>query len=74
MFLSQGPIYDRTNEQLCSADGAVIRVRQLLLKAAKEFMEGKTPTLAHHPDLNYPTIQSVGGVLAVGTDWRTLNH
>ena len=72
MFLSQGPLYDRTDEQLCSADGAVIRVRQLLLRAAKEFMEGKAPTMAHHPDLNYRTIRSVGGVVSTGTDWRTL--
>jgi hypothetical protein len=47
-------------------------VRQLLIKAAKEFKDGKTPTLAHHPELNYPAIQSVGGVLHAGTDWRTL--
>ena len=46
MFLSQGPTYDRTDEQLCSADGAVIRVRQLLIKAAKEFkvLSQKVPT------------------------------
>ncbi|MDH4375292.1 MAG: Rieske 2Fe-2S domain-containing protein [Ramlibacter sp.] len=72
MFISQGPIYDRTTEQLCSADGAVIRVRQLLMRAAREHMEGKAPTLAHHPDLNYRTIRSVGGVMPAGTDWRTL--
>jgi phthalate 4,5-dioxygenase oxygenase subunit len=72
MFLSQGPTYDRTDEQLCSADGAVIRVRQLLIKAAKEFMAGQAPTLAHHPQLNYPAIQSVGGVLPAGADWRSL--
>lgn len=72
MFLSQGPIYDRTDEQLCSADGAVIRVRQMLLKAAREFMEGKAPTSAHHPDLDYRKIRSVGGVLPAGSDWRTL--
>ena len=51
---------------------AVIRVRQLLIKAAKEFMAGQAPTLAHHPQLNYPAIRSVGGVLPAGTDWRTL--
>ena len=74
MFLSQGPTYDRTDEQLCSADGAVIRVRQLLIKAAKEFMEGKAPTMANHPELNYPSIQSVGGVVDSGTNWRTLTQ
>ena len=31
-------------EQLCSADGAVLRVRSLLLKSAREFQAGKTPT------------------------------
>jgi hypothetical protein len=34
MFISQGAIHDRTQETLCSADGAVLRVRSLLLKAA----------------------------------------
>lgn len=72
MFLSQGPVYDRTQEQLCSADGAVLRVRAALLKAAREFMAGKTPTSAGHPDLDYRRIRSVGGVLPVGTDWRVL--
>jgi phthalate 4,5-dioxygenase oxygenase subunit len=72
MFVSQGPIYDRTTEQLCSADGAVIRLRQLLMRAAKEFAEGKAPTMAHHPDLDYRKIKSVGGVLPAETDWRAL--
>ena len=72
MFLGQGPIYDRTQEQLCSADGAVLRVRALLLKAAREFMDGKTPTLADSPDLDYSKAVSVGGVVEAGADWRTL--
>jgi phthalate 4,5-dioxygenase oxygenase subunit len=72
MFISQGPMYDRTDEQLCSADGAVIRVRQLLIKAAREFAEGKAPTMAHHPDLNYRAIRSVGAVLPADADWHTL--
>ncbi|TDN57939.1 aromatic ring-hydroxylating dioxygenase subunit alpha [Paraburkholderia sp. BL10I2N1] len=72
MFLGQGPIYDRTQEQLCSADGAVLRVRALLLKAAREFVAGKTPTLADSPELDYSKAVSVGGVLQAGADWRTL--
>lgn len=74
MFISQGPIYDRTDEQLCSADGAVIRVRQALLRAAREFIAGKTPTLADNPQLDYRSIRSVGGVLNAGTDWRVLTE
>jgi phenylpropionate dioxygenase-like ring-hydroxylating dioxygenase large terminal subunit len=74
MFLSQGPIADRTTEQLCSADGAVLRVRQALLKSVREFMAGQTPTMAAHPDLDYRRIQSIGGVLPAGTDWRVLTE
>lgn len=72
MFLSQGPIYDRSKEQLCSADGAVLRVRAALLKAVREFQAGKTPSYADGPDLDYRTIRSVGGVIKAGTDWRSL--
>jgi hypothetical protein len=72
MFLSQGPIYDRTQEQLCSADGAVLRVRQQLLRSVKEFIAGQTPRLADNPELDYSKAVSIGGVLPAGTDWRTL--
>jgi phthalate 4,5-dioxygenase len=74
MFISQGPVYDRTDEQLCSADGAIIRVRQALLRSAREFIAGKTPTLAENPELDYRNIRSVGGVLNAGTDWRVLTE
>lgn len=72
MFISQGPIYDRSLEQLCSADGAVLRVRQALLKSVREFSAGKVPALADSPQLDYRSIRSVGAVLPVGADWRAL--
>ena len=72
MFISQGPVYDRTQEQLCSADGAVLRVRQQLLRSVKEFVAGQTPKLADSPELDYRQAVSVGGVLPAGTNWRTL--
>ncbi|CAN0619787.1 phthalate 4,5-dioxygenase [Burkholderia multivorans] len=74
MFLGQGPIADRTTEQLCSADGAVLRVRALLLKSAREFIAGKTPTLADNPELDYARVLSIGGVLPAGSDWRVLTE
>ena len=74
MFISQGPLYDRSDEQLCSADGAVIRVRQALLKAVREFQAGRTPSHPDHPDLDYRNIRSVGGVLPEGSDWRVLTE
>lgn len=74
MFISQGPIYDRTDEQLCSADGAVVRLRNLLLKSAREFQAGKVPTLADNPDLDYSKAVSIGGVIEPGADWRQLTR
>jgi phthalate 4,5-dioxygenase oxygenase subunit len=72
MFLSQGAVYDREDEQLCAADGAVVRVRRLLLQAANEFAAGQAPVQATHPNLDYTAIQSVGGVLSPDQNWRTL--
>ncbi len=72
MFLGQGRIADRSDEQLCSADGAVLRVRQQLLRSVREFMAGQTPRLADSPELDYSRAVSVGGVLPAGTDWRAL--
>ena len=72
MFISQGAILDRSDEQLCSADGAVLRVRQALLKSVREFMAGQVPRLADNLELDYSGIHSVGGVLPAGADWRAL--
>lgn len=72
MFLGQGPIHDRTDEQLSSADGAVVRLRRQLLKSVREFMDGQTPELADNPELDYATAVSVGGVIEAGRDWRRL--
>jgi phthalate 4,5-dioxygenase oxygenase subunit len=38
----------------------------------REFMAGKPPTLATHPELDYRQARSVGGVLPSGSDWRVL--
>jgi phthalate 4,5-dioxygenase len=72
MFLGQGPIADRTDEQLCSADGPVLRVRSALMKSVKEFIAGKTPTMADSAQLDYAQVRSVGGVIPAGSDWRDL--
>jgi phthalate 4,5-dioxygenase oxygenase subunit len=72
MFISQGRIHDRTDEQLCSADGAVLRVRAQLLRSVREHMAGQTPKLADNPELDYAKAISVGGVINAGTDWRAL--
>ena len=72
MFLSQGPIHDRTDEQLCPADGAVIRVRRQLMKAAQEYARNKAPIAPNHDQLDYKQIQSIGAVLEADQNWREL--
>ena len=40
---SMGPIFDRSKEHLLSADAGVIRMRRLLIKAAKIFNKVSSP-------------------------------
>jgi phenylpropionate dioxygenase-like ring-hydroxylating dioxygenase large terminal subunit len=40
---SMGPIYDRTQEHLGSADTAIIQMRRLLLQAVQDVEEGRDP-------------------------------
>ncbi len=72
IFLSQGPRLDRTQEQLCSSDTAVLRVRNQILKSVREFMAGQPPTLARNPQLKYADIVSFGGLFAGDRTWHAL--
>ena len=72
MFLSQGPIHDRTDEQLCPADGAVIRVRRLLTQAARDFDANPAPLPANAALLDYANIRSVGSLIEPGQSWKDL--
>ena len=44
---SMGPIYDRTQEHLGSADTAIIQMRRLLLAAVHDVEEGRDPVGSH---------------------------
>ena len=68
--LSYGPIYDRTQENLVTADLAVVRLRRRLLQAAREVKEGRPAVGAFIPDLT--TVAAPDVDVAVGTDWRSL--
>ncbi|MEM5400311.1 aromatic ring-hydroxylating dioxygenase subunit alpha [Paraburkholderia unamae] len=72
IFLSQGPQLDRSKENLCSSDMAVIRVRQLILKSVREFMAGEAPTMARGATLQYKNIVSFGGLFPADKSWRSL--
>jgi phthalate 4,5-dioxygenase len=68
---SMGPIYDRTSEHLGSTDAAVIRMRRMLIKAAKDLEAGIEPP-AVDPALPFERIRSAEKILEPGEDWRRL--
>jgi phenylpropionate dioxygenase-like ring-hydroxylating dioxygenase large terminal subunit len=68
---SMGKIYDRTQERLGTSDKAIIRMRRLLLNAAKRVADGE-PAPAVAGDLDYRSIRSAEKILEPGEDWRVL--
>jgi phenylpropionate dioxygenase-like ring-hydroxylating dioxygenase large terminal subunit len=68
---TMGPIYDRTQEHLGTSDKAIIRMRRLLIAAAKRVAEGGDAP-AVDGDLDYRSIRSAEKILGAGEDWREL--
>ncbi|MCL2393748.1 MAG: Rieske 2Fe-2S domain-containing protein [Acidimicrobiaceae bacterium] len=68
---SMGPIYNRTKEHLGTTDLAVIRMRSMLLGAARGLAEGKEPPgLTGQGD--FRIIRSAEKVIEPNEDWRPL--
>jgi hypothetical protein len=55
---TMGPIYDRTQEHLGSADAAIIMMRRVLMRLAKQLEEGQEPFAAQHGEIM--TLRSAG--------------
>jgi phthalate 4,5-dioxygenase oxygenase subunit len=73
VMVSMGPIVDRSQEYLCSADQAIIRVRRELLDEVRRFTKGQPPKSGQSHGMSYKSIRAVGGKLASpADDWRTL--
>jgi hypothetical protein len=66
---SMGSIYDRTQEHLGTTDKAIIRMRQILIQAAKDLQQGIEPP-ALDANLPYDRIRSGEKILGPGEDWR----
>lgn len=67
---SMGPIFDRSKEHLVAADSAVIRMRRLLLKAAKDLQKGTEPRVLSAKET--ARLGAKDGVLAPGRAWQEL--
>jgi phthalate 4,5-dioxygenase oxygenase subunit len=68
---TMGPIYDRTQERLGTSDKAIIRMRRLLIAAAKKVREGGEAP-ATSPEHDYFEVRSAEKILEEGEDWRHL--
>jgi nitrite reductase/ring-hydroxylating ferredoxin subunit len=68
---SMGPIYDRSQEHLGNTDKAIIRMRRILMQAARDLQNGIEPP-ATKPAPELARIYSAEKILAPGEDWRTL--
>jgi hypothetical protein len=66
-----GPIYDRRQEHLGTTDVAIIRMRQMLLKAAKDLEQGIDPP-GLDPSIPFGHIRAEEKIIAAGEDWQTL--
>ncbi|MBV9582898.1 MAG: aromatic ring-hydroxylating dioxygenase subunit alpha [Chloroflexi bacterium] len=55
---TMGRLYDRTQEHLGSADAAIIMMRRLLTRLAKQLEEGQEPFAAEHAEVT--TLRSAG--------------
>ena len=70
MTTSMGATMNRTREHLGTTDMAIIKARQILLRAAQALREhGVTPPGADQPELY--RVRSCSAMLPEGVDWRT---
>lgn len=67
---SQGVIADRTKEYLSSGDRAVVRVRNILIKAVRQFEGGELPAIAQHQAIPYQSVRPMSDIVAPSFDWR----
>jgi phthalate 4,5-dioxygenase oxygenase subunit len=69
--LTQGRLYDRSDEHLVSSDLAAIRMRRLLIESARRVEEGGDP-LGIGPEIDTARIQGAAAPLERGKAWQTL--
>jgi phthalate 4,5-dioxygenase len=72
MWVTMGPIADRTRERVGASDLAIVEFRRLMVEAAREIASSGTALGTTKPHIPHATISSYEGVVPKGTDWRTL--
>jgi hypothetical protein len=68
---SMGDIYDRTREHLGTTDKAIIRMRRMLIGAARDLANGAEPPVLD-ATRSYDSFRPSEKILARDEDWRFL--
>ena len=70
MWVSMGPIVDRTNDRLGASDMAIVEFRQCMLKALRDFMAGAMP-IGSGTNTIPREVCSYQAIVPKTTDWRS---
>jgi len=69
---SQGPVQNRTEENLVSSDKAIVAARKLILNGIKDVQDGREPQhVVRDAKLNrFPNLVVISDVIAKSLDWK----
>jgi len=70
MWVSMGPIVDRTHDRLGASDMAIVEFRQCMLKALRDFMAGAMP-IGSGTNTLPREVCSYQAIVPKTTDWRS---
>jgi len=73
MWETMGAIADRGKERLGASDLAIVEFRRIMLDAARAFESGAPAIGIAPPRVPHAKLRSFEGIVAKGTDWKTLN-
>jgi phthalate 4,5-dioxygenase oxygenase subunit len=69
MWLTMGPIADRSHDRLGASDLAIVEFRRQMLDAVKAFQQG-SPAIGTGADTVTPSVCSFQAIVPKTTDWR----
>jgi phthalate 4,5-dioxygenase len=70
MWVTMGPIADRSHERLGASDLAIVEFRKLMLDALRDFQNGEPPIGTGHKVIA-PSACAFQAIVPKATDWRT---
>jgi phthalate 4,5-dioxygenase oxygenase subunit len=70
MWVSMGPVVDRTHDRLGASDMAIVEFRQRMLKAVRDFMAGELP-IGTGANTVPREVCSYQAIVPKTTDWRS---